>query len=271
MTIPGDKVMWPSLPISYGGNPNNRNRKKGIVVRVSKDGQPLANHPVNLSLKIILHSGGHNHDKKDNKYPKNEGTIVEVADSSKNQLTALTNARGELKLQLVAGSFGGLYTFNASTIIRGKTYRKIDTLLVRVPGLDTIPDSPYYVKTGGTCNHHGPRTDGLYPGCRTPDENHYLEPIPMDSLEKAAKDFYEADWNAKQEKMRINDASLPDGGEFDISGNWKTPHLSHRIGKDVDIENLKEKRNLLPIMSNYGWTYIKEGSTYYPHFRFTGK
>ncbi len=67
--------------------------------------------------------------------------------------------------------------------------------------------------------------------------------------------------------MRINDISLPLGSLFDVNGTWLNPHVSHRVGKDVDIEN----GNLAVLqrnMSRFGWRYIAEGPGFYPHFRY---
>ena len=36
-------------------------------------------------------------------------------------------------------------------------------------------------------------------------------------------------------RLCINDISLPFGGLFDINGNWRRPHGSHRMGVDIDI------------------------------------
>ena len=35
--------------------------------------------------------------------------------------------------------------------------------------------------------------------------------------------------------LYVNDMSLIEGGLFDIKGNWKTPHVTHRGSRQVDI------------------------------------
>jgi len=37
------------------------------------------------------------------------------------------------------------------------------------------------------------------------------------------------------EIIYINDMSLPYGGLFDIQGNWRPPHDTHRTGRNADI------------------------------------
>ena len=68
--------------------------------------------------------------------------------------------------------------------------------------------------------------------------------------------------------MVLNDISLPNGGLFDINPNWNPPHKSHRIGKDVDIENISRTAELRAILEKRGWEFIAEGGNAYPHFRY---
>jgi hypothetical protein len=44
-------------------------------------------------------------------------------------------------------------------------------------------------------------------------------------------------------------------------------HVSHRIGKDVDIEFVASPDKLIEIFRNKGWVFIEEGENNYPHFR----
>jgi murein endopeptidase len=142
------------------------------------------------------------------------------------------------------------------------------SVVERVAELILLPESQNYVKAGGTCNHHGPRTDSEHLNCRTQDHNHRIHPEAADSLARAAGEFLNAPWNTRRERMRINDASLPYGGLFDINGNWRTPHASHRNGKDVDIENSARLQRLREVLEGRRWTYIPEGPNFFPHFRF---
>jgi len=163
---------------------------------------------------------------------------------------------------------------------------KFDTLslITRVPGLVLLPvENTSYSKTGGTCNHHGPRIDNLYQHCRTPDNNHWVNQVARDSLVSAARAFKNAEWNTSGELMKINDISLPLGGGFDIYAGWERDvdrgtcanygHCLHREGLDVDIENLSRLRQLREVLENRGWSWLDEsnlpsGATRYPHFQF---
>lgn len=48
----------------------------------------------------------------------------------------------------------------------------------------------------------------------------------------AIADQYFASTN---QQLLFNDMSLAQGGLFDISANWTTPHIEHQFGADVDI------------------------------------
>lgn len=69
----GRKV-WPTLPASYGGNPNDNNILKGISVQVLKEGKPVKNQKVKISASMILPSGGHEHTNQ----PVNLGIIRDM-------------------------------------------------------------------------------------------------------------------------------------------------------------------------------------------------
>jgi murein endopeptidase len=113
-----------------------------------------------------------------------------------------------------------------------------DTVSVaeRVPDLELLPESAYYVKIGGRCNHYGPRDDTKYQGCRTPDNNHWGALRTLQGIDSIAA-IYHRQFPADP-ALRINDISLPMGGRFDIYAQWagNQYHQYHRFGKDVDVD-----------------------------------
>jgi murein endopeptidase len=50
------------------------------------------------------------------------------------------------------------------------------------------------------------------------------------------RDLAEAFFNEYNKKVEVNDMSLPRGGLFDHKGNWETPHRTHRLGLNADIQ-----------------------------------
>ncbi len=111
-------------------------------------------------------------------------------------------------------------------------------IVVEVGGLEPLSTSSSNIHwVGGTWAH--------------PNGNsHYGTPTVNDALQTIANDWQawfngnDADGNPNahpddkfkgNDELWVNDMSLPDGGLFDIDGDWEKPHSSHREGKDVDI------------------------------------
>jgi hypothetical protein len=74
------------------------------------------------------------------------------------------------------------------------------------------------------------RLTGARAGLHT--DNHWGTQNTVDSIQGVAWDFFEA-FDAT---LGINDLSLPLGGLFDISGDWRPPHRTHRTGTSVDFD-----------------------------------
>ena len=266
--IPERKQIWPTLQIEFGGNPNNRNRKDSILVHYVKGGGgPAAQESLLVQTRFVVRSGGHDHD---NMPPDSlMGTLRDLASTlSKNgEIRLRTNDSGKVWIRYTAPAFGGKIEFIARSIADTNLVGR-DSLTVQVDSLIALAVDTTYVLVGGTCNHHGPRTDTLHQNCRTPDNNHWIVQMAADSLTRGAHEFLNARWNQNREQMRLNDMSLPFGGLFDISGQWHPAHDSHRTGNDVDIENINRLTRLRSALEGKRWRYIPEGPGFFPHFRF---
>ncbi len=108
-----------------------------------------------------------------------------------------------------------------SGIYSGTPYQH---LWVGVPGLD-LYSHPRVVLAGGNHNrHHGPPA-------ATEDHVHWLHPCASERLRVIVDTFYAL----YRMRLRLNHASLPWGGLFDISGQWRSPHSTHRSGWAVDL------------------------------------
>jgi hypothetical protein len=110
-----------------------------------------------------------------------------------------------------------------------------DTVSVveKVQGLVLLDDGSYYIKVGGTRNHHGPSDQGIPLECLTPDNNHWATVEVLASIIHIATTWHIS--YPQEVLLTINDMSLPLGGMYDYGGSWLPPHASHRNGKDVDI------------------------------------
>ncbi len=105
------------------------------------------------------------------------------------------------------------------------------TFHVRVDGLQPLPFSPNYRLTGV---HAGTSDDPDPDGTHFHSKNHYVSE-DGNQIVSLATDYYNGDSNAS---MGINDASLPQGGLFDLNLNWDSSagHKLHRFGDSVDVD-----------------------------------
>lgn len=87
-------------------------------------------------------------------------------------------------------------------------------------------------------------------------DNHWGTPSTVNNVQLVALDYF-ADFGAT---LGINDLSLPQGGLFDIAGNWMPDHKWHRKGTSVDIDRVACvdpslqggcSRGTIPVDKNY--------------------
>ena len=238
IAITSPKEARPTLPDDQGGNPNDRNLI-GSFVTLYKNDEPVANHNVTVTARMILPSGGHDHTIQP---PLNtRGVFSTVAlnpETGNGTITKQTDTNGIILLNYKAPVFSGKMEFTAQTTVDSDTIVARDTITVKVRNLVHLPDSPEnYVKIGGTCNHHGPRNDNDFPNCRTPDNNHWGQDRTIRFLEFIAI-LYKKQF-PDDELLQINDISLPTGGKFDIWAQWtgNFDHRYHRLGLDIDVRS----------------------------------
>ncbi|HEX9657622.1 MAG TPA: hypothetical protein VGB89_12010, partial [Bacteroidota bacterium] len=153
--IPSPKRIWPTLPSGKsGGNPGNRNRLDSILVRVLRGAQPVAMESVLVKTKFIQNTGGHDHD--DEPPDSLMGTLRDLAStlSKKGEIRLRTNDSGNVWIRYTAPLFSGQIQFIARSIA-DTTIMAVDTLIVKVLGLDSLANSQYYVKVGAPQNYWG--------------------------------------------------------------------------------------------------------------------
>jgi len=95
---------------------------------------------------------------------------------------------------------------------------QLDYLNVLVPGLEVLTAGSGYNLVGETDAH---------------PYNHYGTPQMNKSLINLATNYNLS--CPKADTLYYNDMSLEWGGLFDINGNWKAPHTTHRYGTEIDI------------------------------------
>jgi len=203
-------------PMHPNGNGPNQPNKTTVMLKygcmdVEYEPGELAGKVISLSSEAVEFSGGHNHSNVTPERP--------VGSFAAPQCT--TGPTGECSVTYTASAVSGseeLYAF----LEEDHTIDAMTEVLVRVPGLVKFADSLTYRLTGKTDYH---------------PNNHYLSQSPQIQISVFSVAFEYVE--LFQGTLGLNDMSLEFGGLFDIgpaSGPfWSTPHISHRIGKSVDI------------------------------------
>jgi len=104
---------------------------------------------------------------------------------------------------------------------------------VAVLGLGELSGNPEkYVLVGTPDNHAGTNDP-----CRStaPTSRHVQNHFGQPELNAAVVAIAERMLRETGILLRINDMSLPQGGLFDVHSDWQTPHLTHRVGRHVDL------------------------------------
>lgn len=217
ITLPEEGQVWPTLSAS-DGNDDRRNYLEGIEVRSPNI---RAGDAVLVSIDWIEGSGGHQHRKSKavRELPFDLRGEIEgaVKDDQAETYRVIAAADGVVTFDYKAGIVSGEYLLRA----RGEASPldvESETVYVRVPSLIQIPQNEDYQFIGETANH---------------EDNHYATSATIETLEEFVA--YVADKQPDWMPIGINDSSLRFGGIFDISGNWKPSHITHRDGEDIDV------------------------------------
>jgi hypothetical protein len=238
----------------------------------------VVNYPLGIRSEAVSFSGGHDHSgsRPDGIFSGGAGVIV-----FESSATGRSDSNGQLFVVFTSTFFSGTNEFLAGSIIDMNAATATARVAVRAGDFELLPDATYYIKDGGTCEHHGP--DGPT-GCILPDRNHYGLPTTNAMIAEIAIVWLAAAGTGRM--LEINDMSLPLGGGFDVGGNWTSNitdlfladkkrcntvgHCGHRGGREVDIQvrpNLspgsltqKQQQKLRDIILNRNGQIHTEGS-----------
>lgn len=162
-----------------------------------------------LSVLPIHNSGGHIHNTS-----RPSGTVVVAGGQY------VIGESSSVVLSYTAGEVGG----QEMLVIKNTTNHGQESTAfvnVKVQGLIPLPVSSNYIASSN---------DGNHPSFT------YGTPALISIINSVA-DEYKNVVTSDTLKISINDMSLINGGLFDIGGSWSTPHASHRVGEDVDINS----------------------------------
>jgi len=219
-------------------------RTQDIQITVTGPQGPVLGAKVNAVLEMFLGAetfGGHDHGI--NGRPLGTlGSLSPVQEVNGKYNTTYTSSIYASKAQI------RVTATDPATQCSGETVSK--AFVAKVGGLVQFNTALGINRlVGGTCNHHGAADSGTT--CTSPNNNHYLTQASLDKLIKLQQAY--AMKYPNRGGLRINDASLPYGGKFEVCNDssprasshcinrlWKTHnfgHKTHRRGLDVDIGN----------------------------------
>jgi hypothetical protein len=173
----------------------------------------VADVPVALRVEPVPFSGGHDH--HDENRPKGKLSAA----------TGTTNAEGMFVVEYEASEVGGEEEIIVSSS-RAQANAKAK-IFVRVGGLQALSAGPSenFVLVGKFGE----------PGVTSRHRDNHFGTETLIAKVRALADIVYRD---SAYVLRINDISLPWGGVFDIQNNWSTPHSGHRVGVNVDIDEI---------------------------------
>ena len=196
--------------------------------------------PVTIKSEVTQGTGGHVHTDtlqrpKGYLYSDQTNTSCDGVQPAA-CITGNTDANGQFAFTFLASQVAGKHTVTATCDVcnGGKADLAIK---VAVPGLSGISASPFYALNEANGDVIGARA-----GWHT--DNHNLNAKGKTALLSLAEDYhllFPAD-----PVLYLNDASLPQGGVFDICArpgacatlgvqSWTKPHAEHRRGTVIDI------------------------------------
>ena len=176
--------------------------------------------PIDMSVNYIPRSGGHEHDG-----PRPVGQLlVESSAQPLSYVHAMTNANGQLFATYLSTIVGGQETVEAAISASPATSTSA-VITVAIPWLVELQSSIAPKLYNLTGSFGQPGVTSMHSG------NHYSTLTTQNEIVTVAAEYLDITGYY----LGINDMSLVYGGVFDITNNWNTPHLSHRIGHSTDI------------------------------------
>ena len=242
-----------------------------VKIRVTCHQIPVPNATVQISLKVEDQSGRHDHSDS---RPRGQLDGYTVPDD--NPIERKTDANGKVTNGVTEGiKFDPPYKVDLSknvgiagiyeVTVKSKRLPKHGgtlPILVRFTNLTSLPESPdafYEICGCSTCNTCAAGV--AVRGTPKHREGEFGTPGTITAFDSVAVDFYNAQKTHNQQllackekvdeplkssikakdpvKASINDIALPDGGLFDVDGNWTAQpgHKTHGKGQGGDFNH----------------------------------
>jgi len=126
----------------------------------------------------------------------------------------LSEVAGAFEVEIITDSPKGYVC--ARSCFTDKSHKRVHTFDVRIGGLGPLGGGPFL---------------NLQPSDFHGSENHFGSGAMVQKIISLGL-AYNFDTG---ESLRILNMSLPNGGLFDVMGDWSPPHKSHRKGTSVDV------------------------------------
>lgn len=224
--------MWVTLhvPDGFEMRPSNETRERAfdsrrtVIVRVrDAAGRPVTGQAVHLTIAPSFTSGGHSHQRSQSQL--RERPIGRIDGSTR----VTTPASGEVMVTYVAPIVGGTETITATSI--GAHAGEV-SLSIAIPSIVTVPTSSahYFIKP---TSNHAPEDHYAQPGVIAVTDSLFSQWKALHALQPTTYPFI-----GVSGQFSIDALALPNGGLFDIAGNWRPSHFTHREGLDVDFNDV---------------------------------
>lgn len=267
---PGEAVVEPVLDRTFdavaqtwadAGTPPRTYDVVELEVRAywQPSGRPAAGANLEFVAEPEDGSGGHLHGSR----PTGSFFRTEDRPTAADQKKGVVRAR----LELTAGDDGrarivyrgsgvsGIEVVRVKATAEGQEAEDSATVVVKLPDEALVPvdrTGQHYVFEGQANSHF--------------DVENYLAPGVIEHMERIWGDYVEKHrldprrYPLDTERFVVTGASVLWGGLYDINRNWRTPHSTHRIGRDVDFNaDILESRSNRVIMERHCSRYVFEG------------
>lgn len=211
------------------------------VVRRASNGEPVPGVTLKAEAEPIDSSGGHIHTghvprPEGSFYPNGENAQATGPGAHRRTLTLVTDSLGMASATYRTSGVGGLERLVATITAGGRGTPDTAVVVVRVHGLVEMAGS---MNERYVFNEQDPNVSTQQHG----NNNRWIQPAFRDSVLEIFDDFFQLGGTVSDpgadDRFVITDVGLEYGGlyDFDRATEWGSPHMTHRIGNDMDIRS----------------------------------
>jgi hypothetical protein len=211
--------VWPQIPASQRPVGYKEDWAKADVVVTLTNPAPPEGCTISLKVEPVENSGGHGHNSS-----RPKGTVTPET------LTIPGETIGAVSAIYKSSEIGGEEKIIAE--VKGEKKNEA-TIQVNVPGLAPLAGGSNLITWTSTEKYHK-LADSNYGTSST------ISTI-FHAVNQYVQDYFLLPFYGAN--LAVVDMSLPQGGLFDVNGNWSPSHTWHRLGKSVDFSKYYRDRN----------------------------